>query len=76
MVENTFMRAMPLWELNPAESMFAPFHDEAIVPQLTVQVTPAMATGFRLGSIWDSTRVQWDDCAAGAVAGSVTTRSN
>ncbi|MFI5355868.1 MAG: hypothetical protein ACHQ4G_00890 [Opitutales bacterium] len=66
------MRAMPLWELNPAESIFAPFHDDAVVPQLPVVAAAAAATGFWQGAIWDSTRVQWDRCPAGAAAGSLT----
>lgn len=65
------MSSMPLWELNPAESMFAPFHDTAIAEQLPLTVAPAQATAFRLQFIWDSTRIQWDNCPAGGTVGSI-----
>lgn len=60
---------MQLFELNPAESIFAPFHDDRISPQLPLAVTPGRAVNFRRDFFWDSTKARWDDCAAGAVAG-------
>jgi hypothetical protein len=65
------MASTPLLELNPAESIFAPFNDGAIAPRLPLTVTPAQAAGFRREFFWDSTKVRWDDCAAGRPAGSI-----
>lgn len=61
---------MQLFELNPAESIFAPFHDGHAASQLPLTVTPGRAANFRRDNFWDSTKARWDDCAAGAVAGS------
>jgi hypothetical protein len=66
------MTPMPLWELNPAESIFAPFREEVIVPQLDLAADAIAATGFRYGINWDCTKVEWDQCAAGAEAGHLT----
>ncbi len=63
---------MTLFELNPAESVFAPFHDEAIAPQLRVMVNPAQALGYRYENCWDSSKVHWDNCPVGAPAGSIS----
>jgi hypothetical protein len=63
---------MFLWELNPAESIFAPLHDESTLPQLPLTRDASEAVNFRHEAGWDSTRVQWDNCAANVVAGSLT----
>lgn len=59
---------MPLWELNPAESMFAPFREELVAPQLPLTCTGVEAAGFLWEFSWDSVKLQWETCAAGAVA--------
>jgi|GEM_PF-3413800 len=61
----------PLYELTPAESIFAPFYEERIVPEMPLQST-AHATGFRWETNWDSTAVQWDDAKPGSLAGNLT----
>ncbi|MCF7689463.1 MAG: heparinase II/III family protein [Cephaloticoccus sp.] len=66
------MTQTPLFELNPAESMFAPFHDEAVSAGLPVTVTPEQATNFRREISWDSNKVRWNDCPADTTAGSIT----
>lgn len=66
------MAPMFLWELNPAESIFAPLHDESVLPQLPLTAQSAAATGFRHDAWWDSTRVLWTHCPAGQAAGSLT----
>jgi hypothetical protein len=60
---------MQLFELNPAESIFATFHDGHAAEQLPLTVTLDHAVNFRRDNFWDSTKARWDDCAAGAVAG-------
>ncbi len=60
-----------LFELNAAESIFAPFHDAAVSASLPLTVTPDRATDFRRECMWDSTKVRWDECPAGVRAGSV-----
>jgi hypothetical protein len=63
---------MQLFELNPAESIFAPFHDNQISAQIPLTVTPSAAINFRRDIFWDSTKARWDDCVAGAMAGMFT----
>src|SRR5690606_9622091 len=52
--------------------IFAPLHDETTLPQLPLTCEPGAAGKFRYSSSWDSTRVDWDNCSAGAEAGSLT----
>jgi len=58
-----------LYELNPAESILAPFHDERISVHLPFRSHPAMARSFRHEPGWDSTRLLWDACPGGEIAG-------
>ncbi|RKX34538.1 MAG: hypothetical protein DRP71_06840 [Verrucomicrobia bacterium] len=58
-----------LFELNPAESILAPFHDERIAVHLPFCSRPAKAGTFRHESGWDSTRLLWDACPGGEIAG-------
>jgi len=60
-----------LLELNPAESIFAPFHDERIASQLAFTLE-ARAPGFRPAHFWDSTKLIWDNAAAGDTVGAIT----
>ncbi len=66
------MSCTPLYELNPAESIFAPFHDEAFAGELPLMVEAAQAVDYRFEPNWDSSKVLWDDCLAGELAGSIT----
>lgn len=62
----------PLLELNPAESIFAAFHDEHHSPRLQFHLTPNSAHGFRSVITWDSTRLVWDDCPIDQPVGTAT----
>ena len=62
------MPATQLFELTPAESVFAPFNDPAIAPQLPFRLMPRDAVGVRHKYNWDSTHLTWENCPAGAVA--------
>ncbi|MEZ5276083.1 MAG: hypothetical protein R3F07_06875 [Opitutaceae bacterium] len=61
-----------LFELNPAESVIAPFHDERISHQLPFRSVAKDGIGFRHQYGWDSTKLIWETCPAGAVAGAAT----
>ena len=58
-----------LFELNPAESILAPFHDERISVHLPFCSRPVKAGSFRHEAGWDSTRLLWEGCPRGEVAG-------
>ena len=60
-----------LLELNPAESIFAPFHDERIATRLPFNLE-GRAPGFRHAHFWDSTKLIWDNAAAGDTVGAIT----
>ncbi len=62
----------PLLELNPAESIFAAFHDEYFSSKLRFHLTPGSAAGFRRVISWDSTRLLWDECPTDAPVGTAT----
>jgi hypothetical protein len=57
-----------LFELTPAESVFAPFHDPAVAAHLPVRLEPGAATGVKLEFGWDGTKLSWATAAVGAVA--------
>jgi hypothetical protein len=57
-----------LFELTPAESVFAPFHDPAIAPQLPLRLEPGAAEGLKLEFGWDGTKLSWETAPVGAVA--------
>lgn len=66
------MSFTPLFELTPAESMFAPFNDPAISEQLPFKVTAHEAMGVRHVHNWDSLRIHWENCTAGKVAAEIS----
>ena len=66
------MALQSLFELNPAESIIAPFHDERISHQLPFTTRAAAGIGFRHVFGWDSTKLTWETCPANAVAGTAT----
>lgn len=65
------MAAMHLFELSPAESVFAPFQDERIAAQLPL-TTEGAAPGFRHACNWDNTTILWDNCRKGGRLGTAT----
>lgn len=62
------MGPTPLYELTPAESMFAPFNDTAIAETLPLQFEALAATGARHGFNWDSTKLEWEISPPGEAA--------
>ena len=66
------MPQQPLFELNPAESILAPFHDERISSELPFRAEAAAAPGFRSERFWAGTWLLWECCPAGALAGMAT----
>jgi hypothetical protein len=66
------MPQQPLFELNPAESILAPFHDEQNAVLLPIRALAGAATGFRHEHGWDSTKLIWDNCPVGSLAGQLT----
>ena len=57
-----------LFELTPAESMFAPFHDETIAMQLPLRVEAVTAVGMKRDFGWDGVKLSWDNATIGKVA--------
>ena len=62
------MSQTQLFELTPAESIFAPFHDPTIAPTLPLRLEPGAATGLKQDFGWDCTKFTWDTAPAGSVA--------
>lgn len=57
-----------LFELTPAESMFAPFHDPAVAEQLPLRLEPGTATGLKRDFGWDGVKLSWDTAKPNTVA--------
>ncbi len=57
-----------LFELTPAESMFAPFNDPIISEHLSLKVVPGSATVLKRDFGWDGVKVSWDTAKPGALA--------
>ena len=57
-----------LFELTPAESMFAPFNDPIIAEQLPLRLEPGTATALKCDCGWDGLKVSWDTAQPGSVA--------
>lgn len=57
-----------LFELTPAESIFAHFEDPAIATQLPLRVIPGEALEVKLTDFWDRRSLTWENCASGKVA--------
>ena len=58
-----------LYPLNPAEAIFAPFHDPFIADLVPYSFHPEGAVNGRTTPFWCWTMLQWDDCAPGTVTG-------
>jgi len=61
-----------LYELNPAESMVAPFNERQIVATLALTCEAGAENGWRLENEWDSTRLKWDHVTGVGPLGSLT----
>lgn len=57
-----------LFELTPAESMFAPFNDPVIAEQLPLRLEPGAASGVKREFGWDGLKLSWDTAQPGAEA--------
>jgi len=62
------MSQTQLFELTPAESIFAPLHDPVIAEHLPLRLEPGAATGLKREFGWDGTKLSWDNAGVGAVA--------
>lgn len=62
------MSQTQLYELTPAESMFAPFHDATIAEQLPLRLEPGSAKGLKREFGWDGVKLSWDTATPSAVA--------
>ena len=60
-----------LFPLNPAEAIFAPFHDPEISTSLPARFLAIHATGVSHVYSWDRTVLHWQDCQAGEEAAAV-----
>lgn len=60
-----------LFELTPAESIFAPFNDPAIAAQLPLRLEPGAARGLQQAFGWDGLKLSWEAAPAGQVAASL-----
>lgn len=57
-----------LFELTPAESIFAHFEDPAVATQLPLRVIPVEALEVKLTDFWDRRALTWENCAVGKAA--------
>ena len=62
------MSSTQLFELTPAEAMFAPFNDPAIAEQLPFRLEPGTAVGLKRVFGWDGTKLSWETAPGGTVA--------
>ncbi|MEO6873199.1 MAG: heparinase II/III family protein [Opitutaceae bacterium] len=62
------MPSTQLFELTPAESMFAPFHDATIADQLPLRLEPGAAIGVKQVFGWDGVKLSWETAPVGSVA--------
>jgi len=60
-----------LLPLNESEAIFAPFHDSTFSSELGLTLQPESGLNFYSLSEWDCTRLVWDACEVGKVAGAV-----
>jgi hypothetical protein len=62
------MKTLPILTINPAEAIFAPFHDPEIVGSLDMAFTGIAAKGCELLHRWDNTTLVWGRSEIGEVA--------
>lgn len=61
-------RDLPLLRLNPAEAIFAPFHDPNFHEELDMNLELKTAIGGRMVRHWDRLGVEWDNAKPGSDA--------
>jgi hypothetical protein len=59
----------PLYPLNPAEAVFAPFHDPYLAGLIPFSFRPGEAVNGRVTPFWCWTMLQWDASTPGALTG-------
>ena len=57
-----------LFELTPAESIFALFNDPVVAEHLPFRLEPGSATGLKQVFNWDCVKLSWDTAKAGSLA--------
>jgi len=57
-----------LFELTPAESMFAPFHDPVISEHLPLRLEPGSAVELKRIFGWDGVKLSWETARPGTLA--------
>jgi Heparinase II/III-like protein len=60
-----------LLPLNPAEAIFAPFHDPFLADLVPFAFLPGNAVNGRSVPFWCWTMLQWDHCTPGTIAGTL-----
>jgi hypothetical protein len=60
-----------LFELTPAESIFALFNDPVVAEHLPFRLEPGSATGLKRVFNWDCVKLSWDTAQAGSLAARV-----
>ena len=60
--------SLPVLSLNPAEAVFAPFHDEWLRRALVYSFEPVTARGCRTEDFWCDLRLHWDSVEPGQPA--------
>ena len=65
------MSQTQLFELTPAESIFAPFNDPVIAEHLPFRLEPGSAAGLKQNFNWDCVKLSWDTAKAGSLAARV-----
>jgi len=56
-----------LFELTPAESMFAPFHDPVISEHLPLRLEPGSAVELKRIFGWDGVKLSWETARPGTL---------
>jgi len=62
------MSQTQLFELTPAESMFAPFHDPIISEHLPLRLEPGSAVELKRVFGWDGVKLSWETAQPGTLA--------
>jgi hypothetical protein len=62
------MRIRQTYPLNPAETVYAPFQDEAIRKQLDYHLVEGAAKGCEMSGSWASVNIRWESAEPGAHA--------
>ncbi|WP_043584682.1 heparinase II/III domain-containing protein [Geminisphaera colitermitum] len=68
MHDQSRLRSLPLLSLNPAEIVFAAFHDDHLSSNLHYRLTPQSASGCRVEDSWCDLKLIWDGSTPGKTA--------